>query len=72
MKETKVLNMSDYEVYDYNRDHFEQYCMHGKTMLMMYSATNDDKYLKQAQLDMMRAKSIKAGFIRPLGVLLAG
>jgi len=71
--ETVVVKMSDYKVYDYNRDHYEMYCMHGKTMLMMYGATGDVKYLKLARLDMMRAKSIKeVGFIRPLGVLLAG
>ena len=46
--------------------------MHGMTMLLMYEATNNIKYLNQARLDYHRAKSIQeCGFVRPLGVLLA-
>lgn len=49
----------------------EMLCKHGRTMCMMYQATKDNKYLKQARLDLERAKSLKeVGFIRPLGVLL--
>ena len=53
-----------------------QICMlakHGKTMLCLHSITDDDKYLKQAELDYHRAKSLQeCGFVRPLGVLLTG
>lgn len=58
---------------DQSKDHIRYLAMHGKTMLMMYEATKDEKYLKQARLDYHRAKSIQeCGFVRPLGVLLAG
>lgn len=42
---------------------------YGKTMLMMYDATGEDKYLKQARLCYEQAKSIKVDFVRPLGAL---
>lgn len=50
--------------------HIEHLCKHGRTMIMMYRASGDEKYLKQARLDLLRAKSIKAGFMRPLGAIL--
>ncbi len=46
-------------------------CKHGRTMCMMYQATGEQRYLDQARLDLDKAKEIQAGFIRPLGVLLA-
>lgn len=42
---------------------------HGKTMLMMYEATGEHKYLKQARLCYEQAKSIEVDFVRPLGAL---
>ena len=44
-------------------------CKHARTMVMMYEATGDQRYLKQARLDLDLAQQIKVGFIRPLGVL---
>ena len=44
---------------------------HGKTMLMMYEATSESKYLRQARIDYHRIQSLLRGdFIRPLGVIL--
>ena len=54
------------------KEHIRQYAMHGKTMLMMYEATKEERYLKQARLDYHRAKSLQeCGFVRPLGCYLA-
>ena len=50
----------------------EMLCKHGRTMVMMYKATGEKRYLQQARLDLEQAKSIKTGFVRPMGVLLAG
>ena len=41
---------------------------HARTMIMMYRATGDRKYLKQARLDIWTARDIQAGHQRPLGV----
>ena len=50
----------------------EHLAKHGKTMLMMYDATGEQRYLDQARLDYRQAKSLlNAGFVRPQGVLLA-
>ena len=43
---------------------------HGLTMLMMYRATGEERYLKQARNDYDRTKSLRGGFQRPLGVHL--
>lgn len=44
---------------------------HARTMIMMFQATNDPKYLRQARIDVLQAKSLlRSGFVRPLGVLL--
>lgn len=44
-------------------------CKHARTMLMMFSATGDQKYVKQAKSDLDLARTIKVGFMRPLGAL---
>lgn len=47
-------------------------CYHARTMIMMWQATGHSRYLGQARLDLLRAKSIReCKFVRPLGVLLA-
>ncbi len=79
-EETKLLKMADHIKTDEtvmvgteectNQLQVEFLCKHGRTMVMMYQASGDDKYLKQARLDLKRAKSIKAGFMRPLGAIL--
>lgn len=62
----KFLGMTDQDI------QAEMLAKHARTMCLMYRATKDKKYLKQAKLDVLRAKSIRSGgFPRPLGVLLA-
>lgn len=53
-----------------NQIYVEYLCKHARTMLMMYKASGDNKYLKQARLNLDRAKSIKVGFMFPLGTFL--
>ena len=56
-----------------NNVHVQYLCKHARTMCMMYKATGESRYLTQARLSVRQAKSIKeSGFIRPMGVLLAG
>ena len=43
-------------------------CAHARTMCMMYEATGEQRYLKQARIDLDTAHAIKLGFQRPLGV----
>ena len=45
----------------------EQLAKHARTMIMMFNATHEARYLKQARLDIMTAQEIKAGHKRPLG-----
>jgi len=55
-----------------NQLHIKYLYKHARTMCMMYEASNDKKYLKQARLTLEKARSIKeVGFIRQWGVLLA-
>lgn len=42
-------------------------CNHARTMCMMYQATGFERYLTQAKIDLDMAKTIKVGFLRPLG-----
>ena len=39
--------------------HMRYYCKHGLTMLMMYEATNIQRYLQQARLDYHQAKLLQ-------------
>ena len=69
--ETEVINMSEF-IKDEQTNQWEYLCMHGKTMIMMYHATLDLRYLQRAQSDLDQAKSIKeCGFVRPIGCYLA-
>jgi len=50
---------------------WQMLCLHGRTMVMMFKATGNVKYLEIAKSNLRRAKSIKeCGFVRPMGVLL--
>ena len=42
---------------------------HARTMLMMYKATLQKSYIQRAKQDIDLAKSLRRGFLRPLGVL---
>jgi len=54
-----------------NQQQADMLARHARTMIMMYKATGERRYLAQAKLDIHRAKSIlRSGFIRPLGVTL--
>lgn len=68
MDETKVIDMSEYvKNYDYRTERWQTLCWHGRTMVMMWQATGDSKYLERAQADLVRAKSIKeVGFVQPI------
>ena len=56
-----------------NKIQIDMLCRHARTMCLMFKATGERRYLDQARLDVLRAKSIKeSGFVRPMGVLLAG
>lgn len=72
MNETKVINMNDYLHTKQDREiQASMLCKHARTMLMMYEATGDRKYIHTARIDIRNAKSIlRSGFVRPLGVLL--
>lgn len=48
--------------------HIQYLCKHARTMVMMYEASGDTKYLQQAKKDLDLAHTIKVGFLRPLGV----
>ena len=41
-----------------NNEQVKQLAMHGKTMIMMYQATGEVKYLDRANADYHRAKSL--------------
>jgi hypothetical protein len=49
--------------------HIKFLCSHARTMLMMYRATGDQKYIERAKSDLDLARTIKVGFMRPLGAL---
>lgn len=67
MNETKVINMN---LSLYN-EQANILCRHARTMLMMYRATSDRKYIHQARIDISNVRSIlRGGHMRPLGVLL--
>ena len=70
--DTLTVNWNDWMYTDEQNNHWRYYCKHGKTMIMMWKATGDKKYLQRAKLDLFKAKSIKeCGFVRPLGCYLA-
>ena len=50
--------------------HIQYLCKHARTMCMMFEATGERRYLKQARHDLDLANTIKVGFMRPLGVIL--
>ena len=76
MQETKVINMSEFieaktSKEATNQIHIQMLCYHGRSMVLMWRATGETRYLDQARLDLLRAKSIQeCGFVRPIGVLL--
>jgi len=77
---TKVIDMSEYLESQCNDTvmigtreatksiHIQYLCKHARTMCMMYEATGEIRYLKQARYDLDLASTIKVGFQRPLGV----
>jgi len=67
--QTNVIDMNDHIELN---PHWEHYCKHGLTMLMMYEATKDKRYLQRARLDYHQAKFTKdEELVRPLGCYLA-
>lgn len=54
-----------------NQEQFESLMAHSRTMIMMFEATGDEKYLDRSLASFMQAQSLlRGGFMRPLGVIL--
>ena len=43
--------------------------LHGRSMILMYQATGEERYLQRARADYAMAQSIQVGFERPLGAI---
>ena len=70
--ETNVIDMKKFFCVSDEDIQADMLVRHARTMIMMFKATGERRYLSQAKLDVLRAKSIlRSGFLRPLGVLLA-
>ena len=54
-----------------NDSHAEYYLAHSRTMIMMFEATGEERYLDRSLASFMTAQSLlRGGFVRPLGVIL--
>lgn len=68
--QVECLNMTERSEQELELNKWQYLCYHGRTMIMMWKATGDKRYLQLAKSDLRLAKSIKeVGFIRPLGAI---
>ena len=65
---TKIIDMK--ALIDNRVDKARMLRAHSRTMIMMFEATGELRYLDQSVSDLLSADNlIEAGFVRPLGVL---
>ena len=63
---TNIINMSEY----INNPEIRMLAMHGKSMLLMYDATGEQRYLDRARQDYDKITSLRSGFMRPIGAII--
>ena len=57
------------DIYPVEKEQANMMAMSARTNILMFKATNDNKYLTKAKQDIEKGKDILRGFVRPLGVI---